>query len=171
MTNDPAQVIPLSLGAAMLCKEEKNHPRSFSVLTLIRSVRRVDHESPPGSRLGSMDEQGGNQPGQTPRLDFRGTNAMTSYTPSCPLETHPIDDHLPLRPKHFGETIVPMQPGPAQVEIQHFPTVELDDADGVVCVLSVGEFGVSDREPCGEDSFDLVRGGGRVGVAAAADTE
>ena len=69
-----------------------------------------------------------------------------------------------------------MQPGPAQVEIQHFPTVELDDADGVVCVLGVDEFGVSDREPCGEDSFDLVRGGGNGGrvaiaAAAAADTE
>jgi hypothetical protein len=75
----------------------------------------------------------------------------TRHTRISRADTHPVDDDLPLTPKDLGKTIMPMQPRPTEVEIQHFPTGELDDADGVISVVRLGEFWVTDGEACRED--------------------
>lgn len=52
------------------------------------------------------------------------------------------------------------------MEIQDLATLELDDADGIVRVLVLGEFGVTSGETRRPDSLDARRGRTRVGVSA-----
>lgn len=71
---------------------------------------------------------------------------------------------------------MPMQPRPAEVEIQYFPTGKLDDADGVVGIVRLGELGMTDGETCGEDPLHSesvvgIAGVGAGGRAAGGQTE
>jgi hypothetical protein len=100
---------------------------------------------------------------------FTSISSTNSYTESsffCRARTYPVDDDLPLTPKYLGETIMPMQPRPTEVEIQYFPAGELDDADGIVGIVRLGEFWVTDGETCGEDPL---QSGNIVGIAGVGD--
>lgn len=64
-----------------------------------------------------------------------------------------------------------MQPRPTEVEIQHFPTGELNDADGVISVVRLCEFWVTDGEACGEDPLHSESVVGIGGGDAGGETE
>jgi hypothetical protein len=61
---------------------------------------------------------------------------------------------------------MPVQPRPAEVKIQYFPAGELDDADGIVGIVRLGELGMTDGEACGEDPLHSGNVVGIGGVGA-----